>query len=95
MPRKCVCVAVVAIFHPVCSGPSDRRRYESHCDQLVHHKISEPRLIAAAQRYYNAKRDPSLTDFTMQSHSPSDTKHSAKPTEQALLKRHYPLRYLW
>jgi hypothetical protein len=49
---------------PVCPGPSDGRRYQVNCDQFVHHKISEPRLIAAwLSGYYNAKRNNRVIDL--------------------------------
>jgi acid stress chaperone HdeB len=35
-----------------------------NCDQFVHHKISEPRLIAAwLSGYYNAKRNNRVIDL--------------------------------
>src|SRR5262245_2986514 len=35
-----------------------------NCDQFVHHKISEPRLIAAwLSGYYNAKRNNQVIDL--------------------------------
>jgi hypothetical protein len=49
---------------PVCPGPNDGRRCENQCDQFVHHKISEPRLIAAwLSGYYNAKRNNRVIDL--------------------------------
>jgi hypothetical protein len=51
MPRKCVCVALVAIFALGAAGSAQAQVTidvtKVNCDQFVHHKISEPRLIAA------------------------------------------------
>jgi hypothetical protein len=62
MPWKCVGIAFVAI---VALGASRSAQAQvtidvtkDNCDQFVHHKISEPRLIAAwLSGYYNAKRN--------------------------------------
>jgi len=51
MPRKCVCVALVAIFALAAARSAQAQVMvdvaKVNCDQFVHHKISEPRLIAA------------------------------------------------
>ena len=67
MPRS-VCVALVAI---VALGASRSAQAQLtidvtkvNCDQFVHHKISEPRLIAAwLSGYYNAKRNNRVIDL--------------------------------
>jgi hypothetical protein len=60
MPRKCVCIALVAIFALAASRELvtvDFRNVDRHLGLGRHHKISEPRLIAAwLSGYYNAKR---------------------------------------
>ena len=62
MPRKCVRVALVTIF-AFAASPSGHAQVtvdvtKVNCDQFVHHKISEPRLIAAwLSGYYSAKRN--------------------------------------
>jgi acid stress chaperone HdeB len=67
MPRKCVCVALVAIF--ALAAPPTHAQVtvdvtKVNCDQFVHHKISEPRLIAAwLSGYYNAKRNNRVIDL--------------------------------
>jgi acid stress chaperone HdeB len=68
MPRKCVCVALVAIF--ALGAPRFAQAQMTidvtkvNCDQFVHHKISEPRLIAAwLSGYYNAKRNNRVIDL--------------------------------
>ena len=68
MPRKCVCVALVAIFALGASGFAQAQVTvdvtKVNCDQFVHHKISEPRLIAAwLSGYYNAKRNNRVIDL--------------------------------
>ena len=62
MPRKCVCVALVAILALAASRSAQAQVTvdvtKVNCDQFVHHKISEPRLIAAwLSGYYNAVLD--------------------------------------
>jgi hypothetical protein len=56
MPRKCVCFALMAIFALAISRSAQARVTvdvtKVNSDQFVHHKMSEPRLIAAC--YYNA-----------------------------------------
>ena len=51
MPRTCVCVALVAIFTLTAYRSAQAQVTvdvtKVNCDQFVHHKISEPRLIAA------------------------------------------------
>ena len=68
MPRKCVCVALVAIFALAASQSAQAQVTvdvtKVNCDQFVHHKISEPRLIAAwLSGYYNAKRNNRVIDL--------------------------------
>src|SRR6266404_9928190 len=68
MPRKCLCVALVAIFALVASRSAHAQVMvdvtKVNCDQFVHHKISEPRLIAAwLSGYYNAKRNNRVIDL--------------------------------
>jgi hypothetical protein len=68
MPRKCVCVALVAIFALGASRFAQAQVTvdvtKVNCDQFVHHKISEPRLIAAwLSGYYNAKRNNRVIDL--------------------------------
>jgi len=51
MPQKCVCVAFVTVV-ALAAPPSAHAQVtvdvtKVNCDQFVHHKISEPRLIAA------------------------------------------------
>jgi len=68
VPRKCVCIALLAIF---ALGTSQSAQAQVtidvtkvNCDQFVHHKISEPRLIAAwLSGYYNAKRNNRVIDL--------------------------------
>jgi HdeA/HdeB family protein len=68
MPRKCVCVALVTVF-ALAASPSGHAQVtvdvtKVNCDQFVHHKISEPRLIAAwLSGYYNAKRNNRMIDL--------------------------------
>ena len=68
MPRKCICVALVAVF-ALAASRSARAQVtvdvtKINCDQFVHHKISEPRLIAAwLSGYYNAKRNNLMVDL--------------------------------
>src|SRR5262245_30902081 len=59
MSRKCVCVALVAIFVLAASRSAQAQVTvdvtKINCDQFVHHTISEPRLIAAwLSGYYDA-----------------------------------------
>jgi acid stress chaperone HdeB len=68
MPRKRVCGALVAIFALAASGIAEGQVTidvtKVNCDQFVHHKISEPRLIAAwLSGYYNAKRNNRVLDL--------------------------------
>ena len=68
MPRECVCVALVAIFALAASRSAQAQVTvdvtKVNCDQFVHHKISEPRLIAAwLSGYYNAKRNNRVIDL--------------------------------
>jgi len=68
MPRKCVCVALVAIFALEASRSAQAQVTvdvtKVNCEQFVHHKISEPRLIAAwLSGYYNAKRNNRVIDL--------------------------------
>jgi acid stress chaperone HdeB len=68
MSRKCVCAALVAIFALATSQPAQAQVTvdvtKINCDQFVHHKISEPRLIAAwLSGYYNAKRNNRVIDL--------------------------------
>ena len=66
MPRKCVCLALVAILAASQSAPAQVTLDVSKvtCDQFVHHKISEPRLIAAwFSGYYSAKRNTRVIDL--------------------------------
>jgi HdeA/HdeB family len=68
MPRKCVCVALVAIFALAASRSAHPQVTvdvtKVNCDQFVHHKISEPRLIAAwLSGYYNVKRNNRVIDL--------------------------------
>jgi len=50
-----------------------------NCDQFVHHKISEPRLMAAwFSGYYNAKRNNRVTNFC------SDEKNFKMPVMKAI-----------
>jgi hypothetical protein len=68
MPRKCVCVALVAIFALAASRSAQAQTTldvaKVNCGQFVHHTISEPRLIAAwLSSYYNAKRNNRVIDL--------------------------------
>jgi hypothetical protein len=68
MPRKCVSVALVAIFALAGSRSIQAQVTidvtKVNCDQFVHHKISEPRLIAAwFSGYYSAKRNTRMIDL--------------------------------
>ena len=68
MPRKCVCVALVAILALAGSRSIHAQVTidvtKVTCDQFVHHKISEPRLIAAwLSGYYNARRNNRVLDL--------------------------------
>jgi acid stress chaperone HdeB len=67
MPRKYVCV-LVAIVALASYGSAQAQVTvdvtKINCDQFVHHKISEPRLIAAwLSGYYNAKRNNQVIDL--------------------------------
>jgi hypothetical protein len=68
MARKCVCIALVAIFALAASRSAQAQVTvdvtKVNCDQFVHHKISEPRLIAAwLSGYYSAKRNNRVIDL--------------------------------
>jgi acid stress chaperone HdeB len=69
MPQKCVYVALgVAIFAVAASRSAPAQVTldvtKVNCDQFVHHKISEPRLIAAwLSGYYSAKRNNRVIDL--------------------------------
>jgi hypothetical protein len=68
MARKHVCIALVAIFALAASRSAQAQMTidvaKVNCDQFVHHKISEPRLIAAwLSGYYNAKRNNRVLDL--------------------------------
>src|SRR5215471_81118 len=68
MPRRCVCVAFVAIFAHAASRSAQAQVTvdvtKVNFDQFEHHKISEPRLIAAwLSGYYNAKRNNRVIDL--------------------------------
>jgi acid stress chaperone HdeB len=68
MPRKCICVAFIAVFALAASRSTHAQVTvdvtKVNCDQFVHHKISEPRLIAAwLSGYYSAKRNNRLIDL--------------------------------
>ena len=68
MPRKFVCLALVAVFALAASRSIHAQVTvdvtKVNCDQFVHHKISEPRLIAAwLSGYYNAKRNNRVIDL--------------------------------
>ena len=79
MPRKCVCVALVAIFTLTAYRSAQAQVTvdvtKVNCDQFVHHKISEPRLIAAwLSGYYNAKRNNRVIDLQALEENMSNTK---------------------
>lgn len=68
MQRKCVSVVFVAILALATYGSAEAQVTvdvtKINCDQFVHHKISEPRLIAAwLSGYYNAKRNNRIIDL--------------------------------
>jgi acid stress chaperone HdeB len=68
MPRKCLCVVLVAVFALAASQAAQAQVTldvtKVNCDQFVHHKISQPRLIAAwLSGYYNAKRNNRVIDL--------------------------------
>jgi acid stress chaperone HdeB len=68
MPRKCGSVVLAAIFVLATYGSAQAQVTvdvsKINCDQFVHHKISEPRLIAAwLSGYYNAKRNNRVIDL--------------------------------
>jgi acid stress chaperone HdeB len=68
MPRKWVGVALAAIFALAVSRSVQAQVTidvtKVNCDQFVHHKISEPRLIAAwLSGYYSAKRNTRMIDL--------------------------------
>jgi acid stress chaperone HdeB len=62
------CVALLAVFALAASQSAHAQVTvdvtKVNCDQFVHHKISEPRLIAAwLSGYYNAKRNNRVIDL--------------------------------
>jgi acid stress chaperone HdeB len=68
MSRKWVGVALAAIFALAVSRSVQAQVTvdvtKVNCDQFVHHKISEPRLIAAwFSGYYSAKRNTRMIDL--------------------------------
>jgi acid stress chaperone HdeB len=68
MPRKCACAALLAMFtvaaYQFAQAQMTLDVTKVNCDQFVHHKISEPRLIAAwLSGYYNAKRNNTVIDL--------------------------------
>jgi HdeA/HdeB family len=68
MSRKWVGVALAAIFALAVSRSVQAQVTDDvtkvNCDQFVHHKISEPRLIAAwFSAYYSAKRNTRMIDL--------------------------------
>ena len=68
MPRKCFSIALIAVFALWASRFAQAQVTidvtKVNCDQFVHHKISEPRLIAAwLSGYYNAKRNNRVIDL--------------------------------
>ena len=68
MLPKCVCVALIAVAAHAASRSAQAQVTvdvtKVNCDQFVHHKISEPRLIAAwVSGYYNAKRNNRVIDL--------------------------------
>src|SRR3954465_7850838 len=70
MPRNCVCVALIAVFALAAAWSAHAQVTvdvtKINCDQFVHHKISEPSLIAAwLSGYYNAKRNNRVIDLQM------------------------------
>ena len=68
MPRKWVCVVLIAMFALGASRFAQAQVTidvtKVNCDQFVHHKISEPNLIGAwLSGYYNAKRNNRVIDL--------------------------------
>ena len=64
MPRKCVCALVIVGASSSGHAQVTVDVTKVNCDQFVHHKISEPRLIAAwLSGYYNAKRNNRVLDL--------------------------------
>ena len=68
MARKHGCIALIAISGLAASRSAQAQLTvdvtKVNCDQFVHHKISEPRLIAAwLSGYYNAKRNNRVIDL--------------------------------
>jgi hypothetical protein len=68
VPRKCFCVALVAIVALAASRSAHAQVTvdvtKVNSDQFVHHKISEPRIIAAwLSSDYNAKRNNRVIDL--------------------------------
>src|SRR6266699_1460761 len=108
MPRKCVCVALVAIFALAASRSAQTQVTvdvtKVNCDQFVHHKISEPRLIAAwLSGYYSAKRNNRVIDLQTLEENMSKVKNYCsdeknfkvpvmKAVEQVLGKSNYEKR---
>ena len=107
MPRKCVCVALVAIFALAASRSAPAQVTvdvtKVNCDQFVHHKISEPRLIAAwLSGYYNAKRNNRVIDLqTLEENMSkvtnycSDEKNFKVPVMKAVGQVLEPIREVW
>jgi hypothetical protein len=69
MPRKYVCVLAAIVALATCPSAQAQVTVDVtkfNCDQFVHHKISEPSLIAAwLSGYYNAKRNNRVIDLQM------------------------------
>ena len=67
MPRKCVRVLVAIVALATYGSAKAQVTVDVtkiNCDQFVHHKMSEPRLIAAwLSGYYNAKRNNRVIDL--------------------------------
>ncbi len=65
MPPKSVVLGSILVLSTVLSAQAQVTVdvTKINCDQFVHHKISEPRLIAAwLSGYYNAKRNNRVLD---------------------------------
>ena len=66
MPPKSVVLGSILVLSNVLSAQAQVTVdvTKINCDQFVHHKISEPRLIAAwLSGYYNAKRNNRVLDL--------------------------------
>ena len=66
MPPKSVVLGSILVLSNVLSAQAQVTVdvTKINCDQFVHHKISEPRLIAAwLSGYYNAKRNNRVIDL--------------------------------